>query len=59
MAIDVEVGDVAVHALADVVGQPADGENVAGAVERERVVGGEALAGQTLAWIGWRRASSV
>ena len=33
MAIDVEVRLVAVHALAHVIGQPADGEDVAGAVE--------------------------
>src|SRR5580704_9521530 len=46
VAIDVEVGAVAVEALADVVGHPSDGENVAGAVERERVFGGEAFAGK-------------
>ena len=38
VAIDVEVGDVAVHPLAHVVGQPPDGENVARAIERQRVV---------------------
>ncbi len=45
MAIDVEVGLVAMHALADVIGHPAHGEHIAGAVERERVGGIEALAG--------------
>ena len=48
MAIDVEVRLVAVHALADLIRQPADGEDVAGAVERESVVVGQAFAGQHL-----------
>ena len=38
MAIDVEVGFVAVHPLADGIGQPADGEDVCRTVERERIV---------------------
>ena len=46
VAVDVEVGLVAVHAFAHVVGQPADGEDVAGAVEREGVLLAEAFAGQ-------------
>ncbi len=45
MAVDVEISLVAVHALAHEVGHPAHGENVAGAVEGEGVVGAEALAG--------------
>ena len=46
VAVDVEVRLVAVHALAHVVGQPAHGEDVAGAIEGEGVVGGKALAGE-------------
>jgi hypothetical protein len=46
MAIDVEIGAVAMHALADVVGHPPDGEDVAGAVQCEGVVRGEAFAGK-------------
>jgi hypothetical protein len=44
VAVDVEVGDIAVEALADEVSHPADGEDVAGAVEGDAVVEGEALA---------------
>ena len=44
--VDVEVGLVAVHALAHVVGQPADGEDVAGTVEREAILLVEAFAGK-------------
>ena len=36
--VDVEVGDVAVHPLAHVVRQPADRQNVARTVQRQRVV---------------------
>ena len=39
VAIDVEIRLVAMHALADRVGHPAHGENVAGAVQGEGVVG--------------------
>ena len=45
VAIDVEVGLVAVHALAHEIRHPSHGENVAGAVKRERVGGIEPLAG--------------
>ena len=48
VAIDVEVGHVAVHALAHVVGQPAHGQHVAGTVERKAVVKTEALPGEHL-----------
>ncbi len=48
MAVDVEVRLVAVHAFADVIGQPADRQNVAGAVEGESVIGAQALAGKNL-----------
>ena len=48
VAVDVEVSLVAVHAFAHVIGQPADGENVAGAVEREGVGCVEAFAGKHL-----------
>jgi hypothetical protein len=48
VAIDVEVRLVPVEALADVIGEPADGEDVAGAVERKGVSGIEALAGEDL-----------
>jgi hypothetical protein len=43
VAVDVEISLVAVPTLADVIGKPADGENVRGAVEREGIVGGETL----------------
>ena len=46
VAIDVEISFIAVHAFAHGVGQPAHGENVAGPVEGESVVGIEALAGK-------------
>src|SRR5271156_1088048 len=45
VAIYVEVSLIAMHALADVIGHPAHRENIAGAVQREQVRGGEALAG--------------
>ncbi len=45
MAINVEVGLVAMHALADVVSHPAHSEYIAGAVERKRVGGIKAVAG--------------
>ncbi len=48
MAIHVEIGEVAVHPLADVVGQPADGQNVRRGVEREAVFGAQALLSQDL-----------
>ncbi len=38
VAIDVEVGHIAVHPLAHTVGQPAHGQHVRGAVEYESVV---------------------
>ena len=43
MAVDVEVGGVAVHPLAHGVGHPANGQDVAAAVERHTVVEAEAL----------------
>ena len=46
VAVDVEVRGVAVHPLAHPVGQPADGENVAGAVKGESVGLVQALSGQ-------------
>jgi hypothetical protein len=57
--VDVEVGDVAVHALAHVIGQPADRQNVAGAVERNAVVEAEALPRVHPGAIGRSAASSV
>ena len=48
MAIDVEVSDVAVEALADEVGQPADGKDVGGTVEDQTVGEVEALTGEDL-----------
>jgi len=48
VTIDVEVRLVAVHAFADLVGHPAHGEDVAGAIEREGVGETEALAGNHL-----------
>ena len=48
MPVDVEVGDVAMHPLAHVVGQPAYGQNVAGIVERHAIVEAQPLAGEDL-----------
>ena len=45
VAVDVKVRLVPVHALANVVGHPSHREDVAGSVQREGVIGGEALAG--------------
>jgi hypothetical protein len=44
VAIDVEVADVAVLVLADVVGQPAQRQQVAGPIEGDAVVKAQALA---------------
>lgn len=46
MAIDVEIGLVSMHGLANVIGQPADGEEVGTAIERKGIVTGKTLAGQ-------------
>jgi hypothetical protein len=46
MPVDVEVRFVAVHPLANVVGHPTRGENVAGAVENEGVVGSQPFSGK-------------
>ena len=48
VTINVEVRLVAMHAFADLVGHPAHGEDVAGAIEREGVGETEALAGNHL-----------
>ena len=45
VAIDVEVGKVAVHPLADMVGQPAYCQHIRRGVKREAVVSAEALLG--------------
>ena len=44
VAIDVEVGDVAMHPLAHVVGQPAHREHVLRSIESQAILGVEALA---------------
>ena len=46
VAVDVEVRLVAVHPLAHGVGQPAHGQNVAGAVQGKGVVGFKPFAGE-------------
>jgi len=51
VAIDVEVGYVAVHPLAHMVGQPANGQHIRRTVKRQPVVEVEPLTGQHL----WRR----
>jgi len=43
VAIDVEIADVAVALFADVIGKPADGEEIVRLKEREAVFGREAL----------------
>ncbi len=45
VAVDVEVGGVAVQALAHQVGQVAERQDIGGAVERDAVVERQALAG--------------
>jgi len=46
VAIDVEVGDVAVQAFADMIGEPAHGQHIACAVECETVFKAQALFGE-------------
>jgi hypothetical protein len=48
VAVDVVIGDVAVALFADVIRQPADGEQVGRAEQGDAVVKGEAFAGQHL-----------
>src|ERR1700724_2732556 len=48
VAMDVEVGDVAMHPLAHMVSQPADGQDVAGAVERYAIFEGQTLFSEDL-----------
>src|ERR1700727_3367078 len=48
VAIDVEICLIAMHTLAHVVGHPANGENIAGAVERNSVSKIETVAGHHL-----------
>ena len=48
MAIYVEVGLVAVHALANVISEPSDGEDVSSAVKRPGVVSTQAFVGEHL-----------
>ena len=48
VAIDVEVGDVAVALFADVICEPANAEQIVRFVEREAVIGGEAFASEHL-----------
>ena len=52
MAIDVEVSAIAMHALADVIGHPANRENISGAIEGERVLGIQAFARNNLVMDG-------
>jgi len=46
--VDVEVSNVAVQALAHMVGQPAHGQNISGPVERNPIVEIKTLVGQNL-----------
>lgn len=48
VAIDIEVGLVAMQPLADMIGHPSHGEHIAGAIEGERIGGIEALTGHHL-----------
>ena len=48
VAVDVVISDVAVALFADVIGQPADGEQIGRFVESDAVVEGQALAGEGL-----------
>src|SRR6202047_5684027 len=43
VTIDVEVGDVAMALLADVIGEPSDGQEIGRAIEGDTVRGVEAL----------------
>ena len=49
VSVDVEIRLVAVHAFANVIGHPAHGENIAGAVESEGIGGVEPSPASTLA----------
>ena len=57
VAVDVEIRDVAVQALAHEVGHVADGEQVGGAVQRQAVVIVEPLAG--LHFVEYRQQAAV
>ena len=59
VAIDVEIRDVAMHALTDMVRQPANRQNVARSIERKRIIADSRSCAITLSWIGRSRASSV
>ena len=58
VAIDVEIGLVAMHTLADGIGHPAHGKNVAGAIEGKGIVDVQALASHDFV-IDWRQARVV
>ena len=58
MAIHVEIGFIAVHALADMVRQPADRQNIAGSIQSQSVVSIEAFASQNLL-MDWHKAGIV
>src|ERR1039458_8624212 len=58
MAVNVEVGDVAVHPLANVVGQADNLQNVARAVERKSIVSREPLLSHHLV-MNWAQARVV
>src|SRR6266481_10074644 len=48
VAVEIEVRHIAVHALAHMVRQPAHGENVRRAIERDRIVQTQPFAGKDL-----------
>ena len=47
--VDVEIGDVAVALLANVVGQPANGQQIGRAVQQDAVVNAKAFTGEHFA----------
>ena len=58
MAIQVEIGFIAVQALADLVRQPADRQNIARTIQGQSVVSIEAFASQHLL-MDWHKAGIV
>ena len=54
VAIDVEIGDVAVAFFAYVIGEPADGEKIGRAIQRDAIFEREALAGENFCGDGFQ-----
>ncbi len=59
MPVDVEVSDVPVQLLADVICQPAHGQDIAAAIERNAIAKAQPLPGQDLLCDWPKEGSSV